>query len=232
MVKVDTEIEALAHANHITHNAITFALSQLTAGMTEQDIQLLIEKNMREQGAFELAFPTIVAFGDHSALPHHQPSNRPLRGNDAVLIDCGAKWQHYCADVTRTVWFGNTPDPEFAKIENVVKNAYQKAVVSCKLSVVSTVESQHAAPLQATSLDKTARDLITAAGYGQQFIHTTGHGVGLYIHEQPSLNLHNETVLKPGMVITIEPGIYLEGKFGYRFENSIALTENSAQELL
>lgn len=223
MVKDSYEIEATTKANTITHNALNTTFSQLKAGMTELDVQEMLENEMRKFGVTEFAFPTIVCFGNHSALPHHQPDDTKLTENMPILIDCGAKWQKYCADVTRTIWFGNQVDPEFANIENTVKEAYDQTFSALKNRKDS---------ISAANLDKVARDHITSVGYGPQFIHTTGHGVGLYIHEQPSLNQNNPTQLKPDMIITIEPGIYLDGKFGYRFENSILITQNGAKELL
>ncbi|MEO8581826.1 MAG: M24 family metallopeptidase [Patescibacteria group bacterium] len=226
MVKNSREIEAISKANAITHSSLNTIFTQLKVGMTEVDVQQLLEQEMRKLGVTEFAFPTIVCFGDHTALPHHQPGNRELKDNHPVLIDCGAKWQKYCADVTRTSWFGTQPDPEFTEIEEVVKEAYKKTFAKL------TNLDQKTSTTLAANLDLIARSHISAAGFGPDFIHTTGHGVGLYIHEQPSLNQRNQTELKPGMIITIEPGIYLENKFGYRFENSILITEKSAKELL
>ena len=225
MVKDKIELEAIAKANQITHQAIGELKIQLKAGMTEQEVEFLLEDKFRKIGAIDTAFPTIIAFGDHTALPHHQPTDRKLKNNQAVMIDAGAKWNHYCADVTRTFWFGDLPDPNFVEIENIVKDAYHLVMQSCHPANLQP-------PLKASDIDKITRDCISDKGYGSNFIHTTGHGVGLYIHEQPSLNLRNETRLKPGMVITVEPGIYLEGKFGYRFENSVVITERGLKELL
>lgn len=228
IIKDRTEIESITKANAITHAALNTVFTRLEVGMTETEVQKKLEKAMRDLGVTEFAFPTIVCFGKSSALPHHQPDDTKLTPNQPILIDCGAKWQKYCADVTRTVWFGDNPEPQFIEIENIVKTAYDKTLSALKnrKGILSKEK------LTAAHLDKIARDHINKSGYGQNFIHTTGHGVGLYIHEQPSLNQRNMTDIKPGMIITIEPGIYLEEKFGYRFENSILVTEDSAEELL
>lgn len=228
MIKDDLEIEAISKANSITHASLSTIFTQFKVGMTELDVQHLLEKEMRSLGVTDFAFPTIVCFGKASALPHHQPDNTQLTKNTPILIDCGVKWQKYCADVTRTIWFGDRPDPEFLKLEKTVKTAYDLTFSALKKHS-QLRSSEELSPAQ---LDKIARDHISQAQYGQYFIHTTGHGVGLYIHEQPSLNQRNLTSIKPGMVITIEPGIYLENKFGYRFENSILVTEKGAKELL
>lgn len=266
MIKDDFEIAAITKANAITHQVLNNLPGQLKAGMTELDVQELIESGMRSKGVKEFAFPTIVCFGAATALPHHQPEDTQLTQNMAVLIDCGAKWNGYCADVTRSFWFGDTPDPKYTQIETIVKEAYEKTMNVLK-SCSKQIESSHnpqssfqqpnntnTQPLQAAwqqsqtptkqpsnqttlqltaaQLDLAARDYINASGFGQYFIHTTGHGVGLYIHESPSLNQRNDTTLQAGMVITIEPGIYLPDQFGYRFENSVLVAEDGAKELL
>jgi Xaa-Pro aminopeptidase len=223
IVKDELEIAALTKANEITHLALETTFCKLQVGMTELDVQRVLEQEMRDLGVKEFSFPTIVCFGKATAAPHHQPDNTQLNENMAILIDCGAKWQKYCADVTRTTWFGSEPDQDFSKLEETVKQAYALTF--------DTLKNRQGA-ITAADLDKVARDFINNAGFGQYFIHTTGHGVGLYIHESPSLNQRNTTEIKPGMVITIEPGIYLEGKFGFRFENSVLVTADSAKELV
>jgi len=234
LIKDNTEIESITKANHVTHQALKTTLADLQVGMSETRVRQMFEQACRQQGVEQFAFPTIVAFGDHTALPHHQPaSSRQLMLNEPVLIDCGAKWGHYCADVTRTVWFGDRQSEEFLKIENIIQEAYDQATSSLILRPQPEGQlSNQQTTITASHVDQAARDVITKAGFARQFIHTTGHGVGLYIHESPSLNWKNEEPLAPGMVITIEPGIYLEGKFGYRFENSVLLNQDTVQELL
>lgn len=223
MVKEKREIQLLSRANSLTHQAIDVVKKQLKIGMTEKQVRLLLENFLRQKGVEQMSFPTIVAFGDHSALPHHQPTDRKLKNDRPVLIDMGGKIDGYCADVTRTFWFGDTPSKEFLNIEKIITQAY-----STTLQLCNSATSQ----LTAKDLDNAARSVISDNNYGANFIHTTGHGVGLSVHEAPSLNWKNDQQLKPGFVITIEPGIYLPKKFGYRFENSVALTKNGPQELL
>ena len=141
-----------------------------------------------------------------------------------ILIDLGATVNGYHGDMSRTVWFGKKPSPEFLKVEEVVKAAYQEAV--------SALKNRQGQQILAKDLDQAARGVITQAGYGKNFIHTTGHGLGLDIHENLSLNWNNEQPILPQMVITIEPGIYLEGKFGYRYENMVVVNDDGAMELM
>jgi len=205
------ELKIIATATQITKQVLEETLAILQPDTTELDICRRLEAKLLLAGADGTAFPTIVAFGPHSALPHHQPTEKKLENNMAVLIDCGAKVAGYCGDMTRTIWFGDTPDPEFVKIKRIVKEAFAAA------QAVLQQEQPTAA-----QIDAAARKIIVDAGYGKQFIHTTGHGVGLSIHEPPSLSAKTETVIDNGVVITIEPGIYLAGKFGIRWEDTIS----------
>lgn len=216
-IKDEHEIALIKKASQITAKVMSDAISQLKIGQTEKAVTKFIKDQLESLGSLHLAFPTIVAFGENTARPHHQATNKALELNMPVLIDMGAKIDGYCSDMTRTVWFGETENinPEFAKVEQIVKNAYEQG---CKQILQQ--------PLQADSIDKAVRSYIQDSGFGEYFVHTTGHGVGIEIHEQPSLNWKNEMKLKEKMIITIEPGIYLAGKFGYRHENTI-LVENS-----
>lgn len=222
-IKDETEITALKRASQIASQAFEELQPQIKTGMTELEVQDLLESLMRKLGAKGPAFPTIVAFGAHAALPHYQPGETVLKAETSILIDFGATFDHYRSDITRTWWHGNQPSAEFLKIEAIVKQAYDQV-----LHVATEKPLSH---LSAGDLDQAARTHIQAAGYGSQFIHTTGHGVGLDIHEPPSISSQNPTFLQPGMVITVEPGIYLEGKFGYRHENTVLVTAEGLKEL-
>lgn len=211
MIKDNQEISYIQKAIEISLAAFEHAQTQLKVGMTEKAIKDLLETYCKQHEAETMAFPTIVAFGPNAALPHHQPSDEVLQDNTAILIDFGAKYNGYCADMTRTIWFGEKPDTSFIEIKSIVDDAYETALQKLK-----TTQS-----LSAKDLDSTAREVIEAKGYGSYFIHTTGHGVGLDIHEPPSLNWQNQQFLEKNMVITIEPGIYFDGEFGYRYENTI-----------
>ncbi len=222
MVKDEAEQESMLRACQITHDAFEATREQLKPGLTEIAVKHLLEHELRSRGADQTAFPTIVAFDTHTALPHYQPSDTKLTENSAVMIDFGAKYDFYCADMTRTFWFGNEPDPLFITIKEIVDRAYQSA-----LKYLRDGKNDHTAQ----GVDEAARSIITDAGYSKEFIHTTGHGVGLDIHEPPSLNWTNTESLVPGMTITVEPGIYLPGKFGVRYENSVLILEDGVVEM-
>ncbi len=164
-------------------------------------------------GSSDQAFPVHVAFDEHTASPHHQPGSKVLKHTSIVMLDFGAKVEGYCADMTRTVCLSPTPLKKFSEIKKVVDLAYQQACAA-----LSDSDSK------ASQVDKIARNIIAQAGYGEQFPHSTGHGVGLAIHEQPSLSPSNHQTLQTGMVVTIEPGIYIKNQFGYRIEDTLAVT--------
>jgi len=222
MVKDSVEQELCQQAGRIANQAFNQLKEIIKVGMSELRVKNLLDNLMIDSGAEKPAFPTIVAFGEHSALPHHQPDDRPLRDNTPVLIDFGAMVKGYRSDMTRTWWFGDRPSAQFLKIEKLVKLAYQRAVKQM---------AKRTKKLAARDLDQAAREVINRAGFNQEFIHTTGHGVGLDIHEPPSLSWKNETLIKPGMVITIEPGVYLTGQFGYRHENTMLILDQEVIEL-
>ncbi|MEX0895947.1 MAG: M24 family metallopeptidase [Patescibacteria group bacterium] len=210
-LKSKLEIQHLTSAAQITARVMEKTIKALRVGITEQDLLRSVLQFFLEEKA-TAAFPPVIAFGDHTALPHHRPSTTVLEKNMPVLLDIGAKYEMYCGDMTRTVWFGDTVDPEFVKIESIVKDAYSQA------------EQQAVAGSAISAVDRAARDLISAAGYGPYYIHTTGHGLGLEIHEPPSLYHTESGKLETNSTITIEPGIYVPGKFGYRYENTLLIT--------
>ncbi len=228
MIKDADEQARCSKACHMTTKAVSSAIKQLKVGMSELAFAQLLESELRARGVLPVAFPTIVAFGDHTALPHHQPTARALTPETPVLIDIGGTAGGYAADMTRTFWYGEQPSKQFLEISTAVHEAYSAA-----LSLLQTAFSQASETpiIHAKDIDTAARSVITAAGYGAAFIHTTGHGLGLEIHEQPSLSAHAETLLQAGMTLTIEPGIYLPGKFGYRHENTVLLDTTGIIEL-
>lgn len=223
MIKDEYEIEAIRKASLIAQKAIASTRQLIQAGMTELGVQQMLETEMSRLGSQKPAFPTIVAFGPHAALPHHQPTSTALEPETAVLIDFGATIDGYRSDMTVSFWFGEHPPEEYKKIEQTVKDAYQ--------AVIKLLTQKTQAELTASHLDEAARSVITTSGFGPLFIHTTGHGLGLDIHEQPSIHWHNQVVLEPNMVITVEPGIYVTNKYGYRYEHTVLLTKSGYQEL-
>ncbi len=222
VTKDQTESKSLRKAAKIAQQVMAQAIKQLKPGMTEKEVVSLILQLMLKAGSEKPAFPIIVAFGAAGALPHYQPKNVKLKKEMPVLIDLGATVDGYCSDMTRTVWLGQRPSEEFLKVEKIVRNAYQQTVKLLKQSKKN---------LTAKELDDAAREVISEAGFAKEFIHTTGHGLGLEIHEPPSLSWNNEQAIKPHMAITIEPGIYLPGKFGYRYENTWLTTKTGAVNL-
>lgn len=237
--KDDQEIIALKKAGEISSKAFNEVKSKIDVGMSELDVKYLIEESMKRLGSLRPAFPTIVAFGENIALPHHQPSGKKLELEMPILCDFGATFQNYRSDISRMMWFGKNPDPEYLKIEKLVLTAYQETISLIKsqfeieeltndLKENFQVEKSNGTPLTAKDVDNKARKIITDAGYGVNFNHTTGHGVGIEIHEEPSVSWSNDSQILPGMIITIEPGIYLEGKFGYRYENTVLIGKKLA----
>lgn len=223
MIKDEDEVALIEQASSIAMQAFAKLAPKIKTGVTELELQRYLDLYMFELGAEQPAFPTIVAFGPHSALPHHQPTATALTPNSAALFDFGAQYQGYRSDITRTLWFGSKPKAEFTHIGQVVHQAYD--------AVIEQLRTFPKKPLKARDIDQTARTHISKQGFADNFIHTTGHGLGLDIHEQPSLYLRNETKLQPGMVITVEPGIYLNGQFGYRYENTVVLTPSGYRTL-
>lgn len=217
------EISLIKQACKITKNVFELVKPQIKIGITELEIAKLIKTEFENNHIHELAFPTIVAFGANAAKPHHQPSDTTLEENTSVLIDMGAKLNGYCADMTRTFWFGENQSDQFNKIEKIVLDAYNLALQECQKHGQKNVQAQH--------IDNAARVHISNQGFGDNFIHTTGHGLGLDIHESPSINWNNHDPILQSMTITIEPGIYIEDDIGYRYENTILVTPDGAEVL-
>jgi Xaa-Pro dipeptidase len=219
------DAQPIAAAHALTACGSTSSITELD--FLAQNIQKLLHQHVLSEikltqhiemalgllGSQDLAFPVHVAFDEHTASPHHQPGNKLLKKNAVVMLDFGAKVDGYCADMTRTICLSPTPPDQFVTIKKIVDLAYEKAS-----------EALSDANSKASQIDKVARHIITQAGYGKYFPHSTGHGVGLEIHEQPSISPSNHQALLSGMVITIEPGIYLPNQFGYRTEDTVLVT--------
>ena len=219
MVKEDSEVERMRHAAQIAQSALLETLKSLRVGMTEKEVanQLIIQ--LLQAGSDpELPFTPIVAFGENSANPHSIPTDRALRPGDLMLVDWGASWAGYLSDITRTFTFG-TVDPELLKVGDIVLQANQAGRAAGQVG------------LAAGAVDRAARSVISQAGYGEAFIHRTGHGLGLEAHEEPYIFEGNTLELEPGMTFTVEPGIYLAGKGGVRIEDDMVVTENGLASL-
>ena len=214
------ELAAMRRALELSETVLRRVSRELTPGKTERQVAWEIERGLREGGAEALAFPPIVAAGENSARPHHQPGDHVLKLGEPVILDMGARLDGYCADITRTYFLG-PPDEQFKKIYNLVRRAQARAEAGLK------------AGMDSLAGDSLAREVIAEAGYGEAFGHSLGHGVGLAVHENPALSPNKEriTTLKAGSVMTVEPGIYLPGWGGVRLEDMVLLKEDGVEVL-
>lgn len=213
------ELGAIREAVALSERALGRLLSELRAGQSEQEIAARLGDLLKAEGSEGDAFAPLVQSGPNSALPHGGPSARSLGAGEPLLIDFGGRKGGYPADITRTVFLGD-PQPELARIFEVVSEANRAAVAAVGPGVAMQ------------EIDRAARRVITAAGYGESFIHRTGHGLGLEVHESvPQLAEGVTTPLEPGMVLTIEPGIYLPGVGGVRLEDDVVVSETGAEVL-
>lgn len=218
-VKTDTEIEKIAMAEHIGDLAFDYVSKQLKPGITEVDVALMLENFMRSHGASGLSFDTISASGKNSSLPHAVPTDKIIEVGDFLTMDFGCVYKGYCSDMTRTVFIGNKPSEKQRQVYETVLKAQLEALKLIKPNAVCS------------DVDKCARDIIADAGYGDYFGHGLGHSVGLFIHEEPRFSPKCKDVLEPGMVITVEPGIYIPGEFGVRIEDLVVVTEDGYKNL-
>ncbi len=218
LCKDENEIQSIVEAVRLADEAFREILPVIRTGVSEQEIALRLEYFMRRMGADKTAFDTIVASGPRSALPHGVASSRVIQEGDLVTMDFGAVYCGYHSDITRTIVMGR-PQKKQEDIYSIVLEAQMKAISVLRAGV------------KASDVDRAARDIIEHMGYGEYFGHGTGHGVGLSIHENPSLSLKDDTVLKAGMVVTIEPGIYLPGWGGIRIEDTVLVEDNGCRVL-
>ncbi len=218
-VKDAADIALMRESCRIAYNAYEYVRPLVKEGMTELEVAAMLENHMRVHGAEDTSFPTMVAFGEGTADTHHEPGNRKLKFNEAVMFDFGCIYKGYCSDMTRSWWFGDKEPEEYKKIWNTVDQAWKAGIAAEKPG------------LTGQQIDSVARDIITKAGYGEYFTHRLGHGVGLEIHEEPCNDQINTKPLVKGNVVTVEPGIYLPGKFGVRLEETTVITDNGAEIL-
>lgn len=217
-IKTPQEITFLTRAARLTDQVFEQARSKIKPGMTELEAALLFQELFVKVGAAGQAFPPIVAAGQNTSVPHHLTSAYRIKKNDPVLVDFGLKVNGYCSDLTRMIFLGK-PTPDQQKIYALVRLALETALAQIKPGMTG-----HQA-------DRIARDVIKKQGYGRNFLHSLGHSVGLQIHDGFRLGPKSKTVLRPGMVFTIEPGIYLPGEFGIRLEDLVVLEKNGARLL-
>jgi Xaa-Pro dipeptidase len=219
MIKSPEEVSFMAEAVRIAECALSSIISGIKPGISEKQLaSKLVSRLFHEGSDPEMPFLPIVSFAENTANPHATPTERVLRNGELVLIDFGARHQGYVSDITRTFAFGDV-NPEFEKIAQFVLDANRAGRAAVKPGI------------QTNEVDLATRKVIVDAGYGEFFIHRTGHGLGKEGHEDPYISQYDLTVLEPGMTFTIEPGIYLPGRGGVRIEDNVLVTENGCQSL-
>ncbi|MDR0882199.1 MAG: Xaa-Pro peptidase family protein [Candidatus Adiutrix sp.] len=216
--KSPEEIRLVSKALAITEAAVAALFEKMAPGLTEREAAFFLEAEFRRLGAEGPSFDTIVASGPNAALPHASPGRRKMRAGEMVIVDCGARYRGYCADITRTKILGR-PKAWQREIYALVRQAQLRAIEAIAPGV------------KASDVDKAAREHIARSGYGQFFGHGLGHGVGLAIHEAPSLSARNTGPLSAGNIVTVEPGIYLPGRGGVRLEQLVLVTERGRRLL-
>jgi Xaa-Pro aminopeptidase len=216
-VKEPEELKRIQAAAELTDGVYTWALERGLAGHTERDVARACEARLRELGA-EPSFPPIVAAGENGALPHAEPGDREIGSGELVVFDMGALLDGYCSDCTRTFATGD-PGDEAREVYELVQRAQAAALEAVRPNA------------SGKEVDAVAREIIAEAGYGDRFGHGLGHGVGLEVHEGPRLATTSEDELREGNVVTVEPGVYLPGRFGVRIEDLVAVTAEGHRNL-
>ncbi len=215
-IKDEYEIMAIKGSANMICSIMEELKRSLRSGMKEMDLAFKVRELAHMAFAEDLSFPPIVASGPNSALPHAIPGKRPLLPNEPIIVDIGVKVNGYCSDITRTLFMGEL-GPEFKRVYSVVERAQSSAIEAARAGIKSA------------ELDAIARNIIKEAGYGDYFTHGLGHGVGLAVHERPRVSKTDSTILKAGMIITIEPGIYIPDKGGVRLEEMVLVKEDGSE---
>ena len=217
-IKTDEELGFIRTASEIAEKAFNATIKKIKSGVTECDVMIELEHQVRLMGADGVSFDTIVAFGERSASPHSHPQNVKLEKGTHILIDFGAKYNHYCSDMTRVLSLGE-PSSQIRALHSAVFDAQKYALSNIR------------AGLTGREIDSLSREYLTSRGLGDKFTHALGHGVGLEIHEAPTLSQFNYDELEENMVVTCEPGVYLEDIGGIRIEDTL-IVKNNGIELL
>jgi len=217
-IKDEREIILLRKSCQLAFLGYQYAKKVIHPGMSERELAREIEYYLKKKGAERVAFETIVAGGINSSYPHHLTSNFVFQENDMVLLDLGVTYQGYCSDLTRIIFLGKIPKV-IKKVYNTVKKAQEKVLAGIRPGK------------RVRGVFSFAYQVIEKAGYAKYFLHNLGHGIGIDIHEKPFINSKNREIFKPGMVFTIEPGIYLPQKFGIRIEDVVLVTKKGCEIL-
>lgn len=218
MIKEEEEIKKIEKALRIAERAFEKLLEMIKPGVSEKDLAVELEYQMAKLGSEKIAFETIVASGERGALPHGKASNKKVKHGEFIVFDFGSVYEGYHSDITRTIFLGE-PREEEILIYNIVLEAQKR------------VEEIIGEGLECSFVDRVARDIISENGLGNYFGHGLGHGVGLEIHELPRLSPKSNIILKEGMVVTVEPGVYIPGKFGIRIEDLVVVGKKGSKIL-
>ncbi len=220
IIKSDEELKNIKKACAIAEKAFKETIKLIKLGMTELNVAEILESKFKQFGASGTSFETIVAFGANSAVPHHQTGKTKLTGETVILMDFGCVYNGYCSDMTRTFYFGNNPSKEFKKVYDSVLKAHVTAYENIQSGMTCVVA------------DGFARESLQKDGYDKYFTHSLGHGIGLNIHEAPALSPRGQGEMQDGMVFSIEPGVYLDEKFGVRIEDTVTLINGKPQTFM
>jgi Xaa-Pro dipeptidase len=218
MAKDAEELAIMEEAARIVEAGLTQAIAQIRVGMTERQLSRIVSEEIVAAGGEGESFENIVASGPNGANPHHSNSERALAAGDLIIIDCGARYRGYISDTTRTVALGE-PGPEARAIYELVRRANEAGKAAARPEATGA------------EIDAAARAVIVEGGYGERFIHRTGHGIGLEVHEPPYIMAGSDEALAPGTTFTVEPGIYIPGKLGVRIEDDVVITPDGARSL-
>ena len=218
LCKDAAEIQLMRESSRKNDETTLKVIQSLRCGMKESDVAALYKQISAGLGSSKPSFAPLICFGANCAEPHHDTDDTILKTGDSVILDVGLTWQSYCSDMTRTVFMGQ-PSDEQKRVYDLV----------CAANAAGRAAVRPGIPLK--DVDRAARKVIEDGGYGPQFIHRTGHGIGLEVHEFPDVSATSEVIAKPGMIFSVEPGIYLPGKFGVRVEDLVVVTENGCETL-
>ncbi|MDQ0338746.1 Xaa-Pro dipeptidase [Caldalkalibacillus uzonensis] len=216
--KDEVEIELLRKSGQVADEVMSEVIQFIRPGLKETEVVEQIKSLFKAKGVDKLSFNPILATGKNGAIPHHQSDDTVIQRGDMVVIDMGGIKDYYCSDITRTICVGE-PAAEMRTVYRIVQQAQEEAVQAIKPGI----------PMQ--EIDRIAREIITKAGYGPYFTHRTGHGLGIEVHEEPFLTANNDQLLEEGMVVSVEPGIYLTDQFGVRIEDIVVVTETGVERL-